>query len=934
MTKSSSNQSTLHLNDTQLKQSLHISALLATTLPPFVGGSVMALIGFYPVEHFYAIYTNLYVLLYVISAIGLMQFWALRTGNVILQLTQQEQMVAEENAKRLLVRLPWFFIIVVTFYSMGGVYSADLAFESMGIRNYTSTEHLINQLGLIPVVIITVFPIYFFLIDRIARYLGPHGIVINAHPLWVKVFMLGLVTPLLIDSVIVGYYVNHTGHFGLDTVILWSSLLLVAIGGTLLAWRSLRQGLLPLQKFVEISDPGKLPEHARSLLIPLSMDELGVLTSRYLELIERNQQSSLLADAVMENAGALVIVLDHQGRIVRFNRACEELSGYSYKEVAGKYPWETVLPPEDADKIRQNAFEAWVKNPESFAGNYTNDWLAKSGERYRLDWANRVLCNNLGQMEYMVSIGINVTEQHKAEEELRTSNQVINAVLDTTPVLIAYLDPQMNFIRVNKAYASADNKEPEYFIGKNHFALFPHDENESIFNQVVETGEAYTVYAKPFEYDNNPERGVSHWDWTLTPIKDSEGKVNGLVLSLLDVTERIEALETIQRSEQELKRVNESLETRVEERTAELQDVLSLNQQMLSSLAIGVTAYNENGDCIFANEAMARIINAKQENVLAQNFRSIQSWHDYGLLPLAVKALEEGAIQHGEFHVITTFGREAWLDVTFARFDRRGKPHLLFLASDITDRKKAEQEIINARDEAEKANQAKNDFLSRMSHELRTPMNAILGFTQVLEMEPLEPKQLQFVGEIHQAGEHLLTLINELLDLSRIESGKLNISLEQVFLNSVVVEAMKLVEEVFKEHEVTFNNQCANNLELVADPNRLRQVLVNLFTNAAKYNHKGGSITLHCESHRNDKLRIIVSDTGPGIAKDKLEDLFVPFERLGAELGEVDGTGIGLALSKQLVELMGGTIGVDTILDKGSAFWVELPIGESEPIYP
>ena len=646
------------------------------------------------------------------------------------------------------------------------------------------------------------------------------------------------------------------------------------------------------------------------------------------KLSHEQLKSTLLADAVMEYAGALVVVLDYEGRIVRFNRACEELSCYTFGEVEGKFPWDTVLPPEEAEGIRMNAFEALANNPEALSGSYTNEWLSKSGQRSLIDWSNTLLINESGKMEYMVSIGVNVTERRRVEEEVRASNQVVSAVLDTTPVLIAYLDPEFNFIRVNKSYAMADEKEPEYFMGMNHFELFPNAENEAIFRRVVETGEAHTARAKPFEYEHNPERGVSHWDWTLTPIKDADNKVTGLVLSLLDVTERVEALEVITRREQELEREKESLESRIAERTAELGDALSLNQQMLSSLAVGVAAYRSSGECVFANDALQHVIHGTSEEIMAQNFRRIHTWKKYGLLPMAEKALERGVNIWGEFQITTSFGRELWVDVTFAKFDRAGEPHLLVLASDITSRKEAEQEIISARDEAEKANEAKDVFLSRMSHELRTPMNAILGFTQMLKLEDLKHNQYEFVDEILNAGYHLLELINELLDLSRIVSGNLTITMQLVTLNSVVTEAAKLAEKELKENDIELINKCQKGLELETDPTRLRQVIVNLLTNAAKYNRKGGSVTMGCELKDNDMLRLTVTDTGSGIAEDQLDKLFMPFERLGAEFKKVEGTGIGLALSKQLIEHMGGRIGVDSTLDVGSCFWVELPLGE------
>jgi signal transduction histidine kinase/CheY-like chemotaxis protein len=231
-----------------------------------------------------------------------------------------------------------------------------------------------------------------------------------------------------------------------------------------------------------------------------------------------------------------------------------------------------------------------------------------------------------------------------------------------------------------------------------------------------------------------------------------------------------------------------------------------------------------------------------------------------------------------------------------------------------------------ARIEAERANRAKSEFLSRMSHELRTPMNAILGFAQVLELEIRSPEHQDFVQEILRAGSHLLQLINELLDLARIESGRLATSLEPVEVHAVFVEAQHLVRPLLEKNAVSLINKCDHRAVVLADSSRLRQVLVNLLSNAAKYNRQGGSVRIACTATPENRIRLSVTDTGPGIAANKLANLFTPFERLGAEFTEVEGTGIGLSISKRLVELMGGTLGVDSTPGQGSTFWVDLPL--------
>ena len=349
------------LTDQQLRRSIYIAILLTILLPPFVGGSIMGLVGFYPLPEFYLIffsYSGPYVLAVLLAGLALVP----RAYRFILNLTQLDHALASSSAQRVFSRLPWYLFGAVTLYSIGGALSADYSLESMGVRDYSLREHLYNQFGIIPVVLITVFPIFFYFIDRLGHYLGPRGISIIAIPLWMKVLMLGIVTPLLIDSLLIGYYYNRTGYFQWETLGLWASLVILAAGGTWLVWRSLKQGLTPLEMFIESRD-GSLSERVDINLKPLSLDELGVLTARTSELLSTQQQLSVdlqhtqfLADSVIDSAGALVLVMDSEGRIIRFNQACEKLSGFSFAEVEGEFPWETVLPPEDAESIRENAF--------------------------------------------------------------------------------------------------------------------------------------------------------------------------------------------------------------------------------------------------------------------------------------------------------------------------------------------------------------------------------------------------------------------------------------------------------------------------------------------------------------------------------------------------------------------------------------------------
>jgi signal transduction histidine kinase/CheY-like chemotaxis protein len=245
-------------------------------------------------------------------------------------------------------------------------------------------------------------------------------------------------------------------------------------------------------------------------------------------------------------------------------------------------------------------------------------------------------------------------------------------------------------------------------------------------------------------------------------------------------------------------------------------------------------------------------------------------------------------------------------------------------------------QLAASRDEAERANQAKSEFLSRMSHELRTPMNAILGFGQLLERSSAVPLANRgWVREIVVAGEHLLELINDVLDLARVESGKFTVSPEPVALRPLIEECLTLLRPLAEADGVRLleaSRHC--DVQMRADRTRLKQVLLNLLSNAVKYNRRNGSVNVVCVAELSGTVPTVcvrVSDTGAGLTREQTARLFVPFERLEADQQRIEGTGIGLALSKRLVEAMGGAIGVESTPGSGSTFWVRLPLA-ADPI--
>ena len=254
----------------------------------------------------------------------------------------------------------------------------------------------------------------------------------------------------------------------------------------------------------------------------------------------------------------------------------------------------------------------------------------------------------------------------------------------------------------------------------------------------------------------------------------------------------------------------------------------------------------------------------------------------------------------------------------------------------ITKRKIAESNMTIAKERAEQANQAKTQFLTHISHELRTPMNAILGFTELINrdsMNPLPNHQKQQLDQITSSGKHLLNLINEMLDLATVESGNIKLSIESVEIVSLVEEVITLCDSlaiqngIIIEHEKTL----ADRVFVNADVSRLKQVILNLVSNAIKYNKPNGKILISYIKQGSSKIRFGIKDSGFGIPDEQKDKVFKPFERLHSDIKNIEGTGIGLTISKQLIELMAGTIGFESVTNEGSYFFIDLPLSQNIP---
>jgi PAS domain S-box-containing protein len=354
-------------------------------------------------------------------------------------------------------------------------------------------------------------------------------------------------------------------------------------------------------------------------------------------------------------------------------------------------------------------------------------------------------------------------------------------------------------------------------------------------------------------------------------------------------------------------------------------------QQLFERIPTGMITTSADGRILDANPAMALVFGFESPDELIAEVPDISVL--YHSKEERLRFLEtvqrDGEVKDFEVKLRRRDG--ATIDVAIngrvVPGTEDGLPRLEGTAIDVTARRKAEDEARRAQAEADRANQAKSLFLSRMSHELRTPLNSILGFSQLLEISepPLDARSRESVGQILKAGRHLLDLIDEVLDIAQVEAGRLRMSLEPVDTGEILAESIDLIRPLAAARNISMSapvEDCSEHV--LADRQRLKQVFLNLLSNAVKYNHRGGKVTVECSTTNGD-LEIAFTDSGPGMTADQIGRLFTPFDRLGAENSGQQGTGLGLVLSRHLLEEMAGNMSVTSAPGEGSTFTISLP---------
>lgn len=410
------------------------------------------------------------------------------------------------------------------------------------------------------------------------------------------------------------------------------------------------------------------------------------------------------------------------------------------------------------------------------------------------------------------------------------------------------------------------------------------------------------------------------------------------VLIAIRKTTEGQLLKSNNQLEKQTTQLSQEIEQRKQTTRALAQSENSL-RMILESAADAIITMDDQGNVDSFNKAAETTFDRPSEEIIGLSINTLirhcdSPSHDHPKQTLMKAQLKtetgnkstwEGRKRDGSYFPISLAVSEANND---------GIISYMAIVRDISAEQEAATQVVAARDEARNANKAKSDFLSSMSHELRTPLNAILGFSQLLKFNTRQSAEhIEYLNLIVSSGNHLLELVNQVLELSRIESGNLSVSLKEVDIVQTLQETIDLVssdspmQKMKISTELVCNDKTSkpSDYMIVTDPLRLRQIMFNLLSNAFKYNRPDGKIVVSYRKRSDGRLRIAVTDTGIGIPKDQQDNLFPPFERLGKEFGDIEGTGIGLSITQHIVKILGGEMNFESEPGKGSKFWFDLP---------
>ena len=622
------------------------------------------------------------------------------------------------------------------------------------------------------------------------------------------------------------------------------------------------------------------------------------------EIAERVRSESELRklSLAIEASRATVVIADREGTIEYANPAFSRVTGYTVEEAVGQNP--RVLKSGVHSKEFYEEMWATILGGEVWEGQLCNK--KKDGQLYWESVSISPVRNREGEIAHFVAVKEDITEKRRLDEALKHQYAFLQTVIDAIPSPIFFKDAEGLYLGCNTSFERYLGRSREEIVGKSVYGLSP-KELADIYDvkdrELFSRGGVQVYEAKVADKDSNVPRDVMFYKATFSNV---DGTLGGLVGVILDITER--------------KRIEEAL------RESELK-----SRTILEAVFTGIVVVDpETHTIVDINTVAEKMIGRPREEIVGKQCYDICVANE-GECPITDKGQ---TIDRCERALIGSNGREMPIIKTVVPVTLGGRTHLLESFVDITELKQMERNLMEAKLAADAANRAKSSFLASMSHEIRTPMNAILGFSQLMLRGPaLNPQQKQHLDTINRSGEHLLTLINDILEMSKIEAGRTTVNPLTFDLTALVDDVGEMFRLRAAGKNLQFSIEWTNEVPrfVVVDESKLRQVLINLLGNAVKFTDQGG-VAVRIGVMETDvsqvNLKVEVEDTGPGIPDEERDKLFRPFQQTGIGVRAGGGTGLGLAISREFVRLMGGDITVKSVVGKGSIFGFRIPLAE------
>lgn len=627
---------------------------------------------------------------------------------------------------------------------------------------------------------------------------------------------------------------------------------------------------------------------------------------------KRNQKTVNQLSQIVNQSPVSIIMTDLDGKIQYANKATSQNLGYSFEEIKDQNPriWKSEHTTIEEYK------EMWdtVLGGDKWQGEFLN--VRKDGRLVCESSTIFPIFDGDGNISNLVAIQEDISERKKAESELRLFQTVFDNAVNGR--LITDLNGKI--IYCNEFYADLHGIDKEVLIGT--YCVQQISDVSLPQYQIVRRKLIQNLTIPSTELEHKRKDGSTFPALVnASVILDEKGESKYISITVLDISDR-------KQIENEIIELNLSLEEKVKDRTKELENAIGRLETFFNVSLDMLCIADQEGRFIKLSKAFEDVLHYERHELEGRNYLDFIHPDDLDDTINAMQALQ------GQIRVIQFVNRYRTKEGDYRFIEWYSSPvgkYVYAVARDITDRKNKELELIQARKTAEEANTSKSLFLSRMSHELRTPMNSILGFAQLLEMSEMNEMQESSVQHILNSGKHLLGLINEVLDIARIETGKITLSIEQVNVTEAVKEVCTLLDPLARKSgiELIIGDTLTQNLFIQADQQRTIQILTNLINNGIKYNRPDGKVFIEQQETINDEgiemIRISIRDTGVGIKTEDLGKLFTPFERIGAQNTNIEGTGLGLAVVKELITLLNGKVGIESIENQGSTFWIELP---------